>query len=188
MANDKKRQIDTKLWQKRWFQSLSHEAKYLYLYLLTNPHGSLSGIYEIMDRLIEFDTGLQNVESIFNELTTKNEVYRFNDFVVIARFPNNHNWKTSWQIGVAYLNEIEALPDQLIKFIRETNYVINYPPIASDGYLDEEFLRLRNLSNNKVKDRKPTNQDEDITKNEEVYSYEGVEGEGAGIPDDEIPF
>jgi hypothetical protein len=144
MANSKMRQIDTKLWQRRWFQNLSHEGKYLYLYLLTNPHSNLSGVYEIMDRQVIFDTGLENVERVFNEMAEKGEVYRFQDFVIIARFPDNHNWQTSWPIGKAYINELKDLPPNLLNYIKKTKYVEHYKPLSDVYSFQQEMERVNN--------------------------------------------
>ena len=143
MSNKKHRQLNTKLWQQRWFQNLSHRARYLYLYLLTNPHCNLSGVYEIMDRQVEFDTGLDNVQQVFDELQKVKEVFRFKDFVIVARFPDNHKWKTSWAIGKGYISELEELPEDIIGFVRQTGY--HYPPIMSDEALEEERIRTEQM-------------------------------------------
>jgi len=180
MSNKKHRQLNTKLWQQRWFQDLSHRARYLYLYLLTNPHCNLSGVYEIMDRQIEFDTGLKNVQEVFVELDKAKEVFRFRDFVIVVRFPDNHKWKTSWSIGKGYINELEELSKDLINAVQQTGY--HYPPIMSEGALENERIRTEQMridAMNKKKEkqdiRKDTTNYDEQSKSSQYYQQDNYE-------------
>lgn len=56
------RKINTKIWQDDWFVNLSRASKVCFLYLFTNQHIGFSGIYELSDRVICFDTGLSQAE------------------------------------------------------------------------------------------------------------------------------
>jgi hypothetical protein len=55
----KTRIIETKFWKDPYIISLSVEERLLFLYLLTNERVNIIHCYEITDREIMFDTGLQ---------------------------------------------------------------------------------------------------------------------------------
>lgn len=61
----KTRIIYTKFWKDEYIGGLNLSEKVLFLYLLTNEHVGLSDIYELSDRIILFDTGL-NKEQLEN--------------------------------------------------------------------------------------------------------------------------
>jgi len=58
----KTRIVHTKVWSDDWFSGLCQTTRFLFLYLITNESIGLSGIYEISDRKIMFDTGLSKAE------------------------------------------------------------------------------------------------------------------------------
>ena len=56
------RRIDTAIWTMPAMRQLEPPAKLLYLYLRTNPHGHLSGIYYLPLTLAMHETGLSEAE------------------------------------------------------------------------------------------------------------------------------
>ena len=54
----KQRFINTKLWSDSWVRTLKPFDRYLFLYLLTNEHTDICGIYELPLEVISFETGL----------------------------------------------------------------------------------------------------------------------------------
>ncbi len=56
------RQVHTKMWKDSWFIELPAEHKLLFIYLFTNEQASISGIYELSERVISFETGLTQKE------------------------------------------------------------------------------------------------------------------------------
>jgi len=71
-------QIETTLWGETWWQETSQGAKFLYLYLRTNDHRHLSGLYEITDRTARFETDMEAVayERALAELVALGQVKR----------------------------------------------------------------------------------------------------------------
>lgn len=69
----KRKYIKTKIWRDEWFVGLSRAAKLCFIYLFTNECIGISGIYEVSDRTICFDTGLTQAEldSVKEELSTR---------------------------------------------------------------------------------------------------------------------
>lgn len=55
------RQIYSYTWSDSWFQELELDEKLLFLYLITNGHSSLSGIYEITVRIMSFESGISPI-------------------------------------------------------------------------------------------------------------------------------
>lgn len=51
------RQVETTFWTDGFILKLTPEEKYFYLYLLTNPHTTQCGIYELPERIAEVETG-----------------------------------------------------------------------------------------------------------------------------------
>lgn len=54
----KMRSINTKFWDDNWAIDLDPIEKLLFLYLLTNSHTTLAGIYELHLRKMAFETGI----------------------------------------------------------------------------------------------------------------------------------
>lgn len=53
------RSIHTKMWREdAWFQDLEPDARLFWVYLLTNPSASVSGIYRLTERTMVFECGL----------------------------------------------------------------------------------------------------------------------------------
>lgn len=55
----KQRYINTKFWSDNFIVQLDPTERYLFLYLLTNEHTNISGIYELPLRTMAFETGLE---------------------------------------------------------------------------------------------------------------------------------
>ena len=65
------RTICTQLWTDKKVQRLTVHGKLLFVYLITNPHTHLSGIYYLPKELITKETGLSNAlsDTLFNTLS-----------------------------------------------------------------------------------------------------------------------
>lgn len=160
MVKKKHRYILTELWQNRWFKNLSNGAKYLYLYLLTNPKSNICGVYEIMDEQVKFDTDIINLDKTFAELQQANEVVRIEDWCIILRYPLNQNWQTAWAIGDRIIKELEELPEDIIEVLRHYEY--QYPPIKSDKALANERQRINKMKPNRKQTPEPIPEPEKI--------------------------
>jgi len=56
------RNFYTQFWDDDFILDLSKDERYLYFYLITNPKTTLSGIYELPYKVIEFHTSLNKVQ------------------------------------------------------------------------------------------------------------------------------
>lgn len=163
MTDKKRRYIATEIWNKRWFNELSMEARFLYLYLLTNPIANLCGVYELMDEQVTLHTGITNLQKAFEELGMAGEVLRHGDWVVIIRYLDNHKWQTSYSIGLRVVKELEDLPGDILRIVRESD--IHYPPIKSEQAFKTELGRLREVQLYHKQKRQSINKED--TDNEE---------------------
>jgi len=180
VAKKKIRCIEVDLWESRWFKTLSKDAKYLYLFLLSNPRANICGVYQIMVEAIEFQTGLTDVEKILAELTTKNEVFKVDDWLIILRYPSFQSWRTSWAIGLRMVAEIEELPKEIRNLIIQYDY--QYPPIKSV----ESFQR------EKARNKKPLKQKQSQQIDQQVETPRNTEQQKPRYQsqrfDEEVPF
>lgn len=68
--------IHSKFWTDQAVEELSPKAKLVFLYLLTSPHRTPSGLYSMTQRRIARDTGLRmdGIKSALKELASKDLV------------------------------------------------------------------------------------------------------------------
>lgn len=59
--------IKTRMWQDNWFLSLSPEEKLLWIFLLTNEHSHLSGLFELPSATIEPLSGVKDWAKILTK-------------------------------------------------------------------------------------------------------------------------
>jgi len=71
------RTICTQLWTDKNVQRLTVHGKLLFVYLITNPHTHLSGIYYLPKELITKETGLSNTlsDTLFHTLSEMERAY-----------------------------------------------------------------------------------------------------------------
>ena len=111
----KTRIIHTKVWKDSWFVNLSQEAKFLWLYLITNEQINICGIYEITDREIKFDTGMEITESIKKELKPK--ALFFKNWVFIPNVDKYNKYRNAPTNQKSFETEINRIPDDVIECI-----------------------------------------------------------------------
>lgn len=65
--------IQKRIWNSQTFLSLSDDARYLWLYLLTCPHGNMVGMFILKPGYVQDDLGwtVQRFKKAFDELTEK---------------------------------------------------------------------------------------------------------------------
>jgi hypothetical protein len=92
----KRRYVSDSFWSDSWIENLDPLEKYLYLYLLTNQHVRVCGIYEIQTKRIAYETGIDK-EMILKMLTRfqkAKKVYYKDGILLIINFVKNQNIKT----------------------------------------------------------------------------------------------
>lgn len=108
----KTRILHTKIWKDSWFVGLSKDAKFLWQYLLTNEKINISGIYELSDREILFDTSIDtSISDVKKELYPK--AVFFNGWVKIANVDRYNSYKNSPLNQTAFKREISYLSAEI---------------------------------------------------------------------------
>lgn len=158
------RQIHTKIWRDNWFLELDADEKLLFIYLFSNDNSNLAGIYELNERIIQLETGLDKtrIREILNKFELANKVHFQDGIVWIVNMQKYHS-----NAGVKVQKNIECiildLPDCEIK---QKYYIAN--GIDLENTLSENS---DTLSYNKSKSKR-----ESKSKNESKSESDPPEG------------
>lgn len=105
--------VNTDFWKDSYIVDLEPVEKLLFIYLFTNPRTSLAGIYEINNREISFDTGIdkEQVELILRKFSLAGKVYYEKNWIVLSNFIKHQRLNPSIIRGIE--KAIEELPEWL---------------------------------------------------------------------------
>lgn len=112
----KNRMINTKFWSDSFVvDKLNALDRYLFLYLLTNEHTNIIGIYELSMRTAAFETGIEKEDLVrmINRLSPKVEY--IDGWIYIPSFVEHQQLNPNIIKGMK--REAFALPDKVLKFI-----------------------------------------------------------------------
>lgn len=106
-----KRFIDTNLFSDEWFQDLSKDGKLFFIYFITNCDHA--GIVKINKKLIEFQTGIKDIERVIKELgnclvTVKENVFFMPKFIKF-QYPNFPQSNVKQQLGAINILKLNNL-------------------------------------------------------------------------------
>lgn len=108
----KTRIIWTKIWDDEWFDALTTNARYLFIYLLTNQDIGLSGCYYITNKKIGFHTHLSNKEIEEAKALLPPKVV-FKDNWVYVPNARGYNGFVGAKNDTAVEREIELIPENI---------------------------------------------------------------------------
>src|SRR5574343_1073850 len=116
---DLRRSINTRIWMDSWFEEQKPTYKLLWIYLLTNQATNMLGIYEISERKISNETGLDK-ETVIKALkgfeTDKRAIYR-NGYIIIWNWMKNQSMNPNMVKSAA--REYNSLSNELIIILKE---------------------------------------------------------------------
>jgi len=140
----KTRIIHTKVWKDKWFVNLSKDAKVLWLYLLTNDKINISGVYELTDREILFDTSIDTsiLESKKKELYPK--AVFFNGWVRVANIERYNRYRNSPLNEIAYRKEMSYLSEDEFRGLGIPTDTSIYTPINKKQEIINNKSEIRN--------------------------------------------
>lgn len=98
----KSRLVNTSFWSDGFIQELDSETKLLFLYLLTNEHTDICGVYEITFRTISFESGL-SADSVSRsmDILLKNERVSYAEgWIFIKNFSKHQQNNPKVQTGI----------------------------------------------------------------------------------------
>ena len=108
----KTRIVWTKIWDDEWFDKLSQNSRFLFIYLLTNQDIGLSGCYYITDKKISFNTHLtlEEIEYCKSELNPK---VNFKDNWIYIPNAQGYNGFVGAKNDIAVTREIDLIPKNI---------------------------------------------------------------------------
>lgn len=110
------RQIHTKIWRDNWFLELDADEKLLFIYLFSNDNTNLAGIYELNERIIQLETGLDKtrIREILNKFESENKVHFQGGIVWIVNMQKYHT-STGEKVRRGVEITLEGIPDCELK-------------------------------------------------------------------------
>ena len=111
------RTVKTAMWaQDEWFMDLPIDAKLLWLYLFTNAHASVAGIYKLPIRTICNETGIdqERVEGLLRVFAQKGKAKHSDGTVWVVKM-REHQATTSPLVEKRIAKDVALLPDTPLK-------------------------------------------------------------------------
>lgn len=104
------RVIHTRFWQDSFVLNLDREAKLLFIYLLTNVHINICGIYELPDQIIMLETGLTETQLANSKNQLVGKVTFWNGWVHVKNVEKYNKYRNSPKNEIAYEREMNLVP------------------------------------------------------------------------------
>lgn len=141
-----KRYINTKFWSDPFIQGLKTDKKLFYLYLFTNEHTNILGIYEITILTISFETGIspQVVQKYLDSLLQSGRACYKDNYIILLNFIKNQVLNPSVIKGMK--REWCNLPLKLQQFI------LNDDRLGTDWVQTATYLTKLNLTKPNLSD------------------------------------
>lgn len=134
----KLRSVNTHFWSDNYVAELDPIEKLLFLYLITNPLTTLAGCYEISERRIAFDTGIDKdmVIKILGRFQDSGKLVYRDGWVLLTNFLSNQSLNDNMRKNV--LSELDDAPKWVSRSIAT---IIKSSQSLSKGF--EPFRILR---------------------------------------------
>lgn len=138
----KKRCINTKFWSDSFIIDLEPLERYLFLYLLTNEHTNICGIYELPIKIIERETGIDynRLSKTMDKLKEK-VVFLDEKWIYIKNFAKHQAINPKIEIGIK--RSLEEIPNEIMTKIKQKD--IDY--IQSIDSLSKTIIYSNSNSN-----------------------------------------
>ena len=148
------RQVHVKMWKDNWFLELAPEEKLLYVYLFSNDLTSLSGIYQISQRVIAFETGLaqQCVVDTMKNFQSQGKIEYEDGYIWIKKLRKYHE-TSSPKVQTHIRNDLDSIPDIPLK----TRYIAYYQPNIPYPYPMDTQSQEEEEEEEELKEKKEEN-------------------------------
>ncbi len=134
-----KRYINTKFWSDPFIQELDNKSKLFYIYLLTNSHTNIAGIYEVSLKTMSFESGISehDIKEILDSLSKAMKAYFVDGFIIIRNFLKHQSINPKVEAGIKRV--MSEIPHKIKEFV-ESEYSLTI------GYDSLSHLTLLNLT------------------------------------------
>jgi hypothetical protein len=113
----KQRFVSTNIWSDPWFvDELSISERYLFIYLFTNEHTTIAGIYEMSLRTMGNETGYDKEELVRMLQKMRPKVHYISGWVVLRNTIKNQNYHSP-KIRTGIELVLERVPHELKDYI-----------------------------------------------------------------------
>jgi len=142
----KKRYINTKFWSDDFIIGLKPLERYFFLYLLTNEHTEICGIYELSMKVIERETDLTNQQIIDILNVLKSKVVYTDGWVRINNFAKHQAVNPKIEIGIE--RSLSEIPEDILAKL--SNNDIDYNSLSKTT-IETELLKPKLILKPKLK-------------------------------------
>lgn len=147
--------IQSKFWSDGWVRQLNALDRYLFLYLLTNQHNDLSGVYELPIDLMAHESGIDQKDlqmSMLRRLEPK--VYYREGWVIVVNQPK-HQRSGSPTLDKGIANSFAKVPPKIRELAISYGYPIHTLPKPSPTTkLNETKLNISEVGTSRVDKKK----------------------------------
>lgn len=115
------RVVNTRFWEDNYVYNLDPTQKLIFLYLLTNSHANIAGVYELNERKAANETGIDRemILKIIDKFMQDGKVYYADGYVILRNFIRHQSLNPKIMIGIQKI--IETLPENVRKLYAITN-------------------------------------------------------------------
>ena len=108
----KNRYINTVFWNDNYVVDLDPSEKLIFIYLITNPHTNISGVYQLPLKTIAVDTGIEKdmCKKILDRFIKDKKIIYSDGWIAIMNFLKHQNYNSP-QVQIAIENELKNVPD-----------------------------------------------------------------------------
>lgn len=128
------RQIHTRIWSDVWFQDLLPEEKLLFIYLFSNEHASICGLYELSLKTMGFETGLRPdaISLALHRFEQAGKAFYSAPYVWVPNL-RKYNENPSPKVQARIAKELAGIPDCTLKRRYEAHHITPADVAATGG-------------------------------------------------------
>lgn len=127
------RMVKDSFWTDPWVEVQSERTKLFYLYLLTNPHANIAGVYEVTDRQLVFETGIPSgdMQTLLGYFQAEGKIYRQAPWMVVLNVPKHQSLKSAdTRLGINRI--LAGVPKDLLANLWKSGYTYPVEYLTSD--------------------------------------------------------
>ena len=108
-----RRMVSAQFWADPYIEDLDWQGKYFFLYLITNPHGNIAGIYELSISRMQMESGMDKefIIQIIAKFQKDGKIHYEKNWIVIRNFVKYQVLNPSIKQGIIII--INSLPQWL---------------------------------------------------------------------------
>lgn len=154
------RTVYTKVWRDEWFGALSRTGKLLFLYCITNTAMNQTGIYDLPDRVISFETGLSSKELEETKIELHGKVQFYKGWIKVVNTARYSNFKGGANV-IAQEKELKRVPKNILENLDGLD-TLPTPSIDSPESLN--LIKSNLIKSNQEEKNKTQSEADEVTK------------------------